>query len=374
MQKVERSADKRSSKRGGFRLFLPALPPIILLVLYYISCGNKAIMNWVSRNIALPYRAAAGKISSLGPLKYFSIYEVLLTLLILWALFVTVRAIIAAVKSRRISVIARRMFSILIVALYIGAIFSWLWDSGYHSTNLAEKTGLNTVATVSQLKSAAKLFAAKANELSAQVDRDENRHFKADKEYYFTASKEVFGNIQEEFSSLQGESFSPKPMIYSKFMSATGFTGIYIALTGEANINIDPPGSLLPATIAHELAHQRGVTFEEEANFSAIAACVTSGIPAFEYSGYLLGLIYLENALYKADPEAFSEISSSLSENVRQDFKDDNDYWSKHHSQATKAAEVMYDGFLKSNGVVTGIKSYGECVDMLSLWGAKKAN
>ena len=68
-------------------------------------------------------------------------------------------------------------------------------------------------------------------------------------------------------------------------------------------MNVDAPSCLLPATIAHEMAHQRMVAAEQEANFVGIAASVTSGDPVYVYSGYLMGLIQLCNALYPVDPE-----------------------------------------------------------------------
>ena len=60
-------------------------------------------------------------------------------------------------------------------------------------------------------------------------------------------------------------------------------------------MNVDCPMALLPATIAHELAHQRGVAGEDEANFVAVAACLADGDPTFVYSGALMAYVYLGN-------------------------------------------------------------------------------
>ena len=129
---------------------------------------------------------------------------------------------------------------------------------------------------------------------------------------------------------------------------------------------------MLPSTIAHEMAHQRGVNSEEEANFAAIAACITSDIPVYEYSGYLLGLDYLIDTLSGADPYAYRRITLKLNDDVLRDLKDNNDYWLSQHTQATETVTAVYDGYLKSNGVESGINSYGACVDMLVTWLAKK--
>ena len=128
------------------------------------------------------------------------------------------------------------------------------------------------------------------------------------------------------------------------------------------------PACLIPATIAHEMAHQRGVNSEEEANFSSIAACTTSNITVYEYSGYLMGLIYLTDALNKADPTVCSQITSTFNKDVLTDWKDNNDYWAKYETPAAATVSSMYDGYLKSNGQTLGVSSYGACVDMLAAW------
>lgn len=42
-------------------------------------------------------------------------------------------------------------------------------------------------------------------------------------------------------------------------MSRINYTGFFFPYTAEANVNVDSPLCMLPSTIAHELAHQRGV-------------------------------------------------------------------------------------------------------------------
>ena len=116
------------------------------------------------------------------------------------------------------------------------------------------------------------------------------------------------------------------------------------------------------------MAHQRGVASEEEANFAGIAACVTSKITVYEYSGYLQGLIYLADALNKADTAACGQILSTLTQEVKTDWNDNDEFWVKHQTPAAVTVSAIYDGYLKSNGETLGIKSYGACVDLLTTW------
>lgn len=350
-------------------ILLAALP-IALITLYYIYNNRQDIMDWVNLYIAAPYRNAMSIASSFGPFQYFSLAEILITIIVLWVLYYFIKTIIILItQPQRFRQLGHRLYVMIVVGLYIFAAYSWTWGTGYHSTDLAEKTGLySNGITTEQLTNVTKLFAERANELSDAVKRDADRHMTVDTDYDFALSKGVYANVVHEFPALSGTAYPPKAMIYSKLMSIIGFTGVYIALTGETNINIDAPAALIPATIAHEMAHQRGVNSEDEANFAGIAACITSNISVYEYSGYLSGLIYLSDALNEADPVACSQILSTLNGDVIRDWTDNSNYWSRFESPAAEAVSAIYDGYLKSNGEALGVSSYGACVDMLVSW------
>lgn len=141
---------------------------------------------------------------------------------------------------------------------------------------------------------------------------------------------------------------------------------MYFPFTGEANVNVDAPACLIPATIAHEMAHQRMVASELEANFVGIAACVTGEDVTYQYSGYLMGLIQLCNALYDVAPQTWQAIArSTFTAELSQDWQDNNQYWAAMRSPVEDRAEQVYDSFLKGNGQSLGIRSYGACVDLL---------
>ena len=370
-QRVEKkSARKERSGSPFWLLILFALPPAALITLFYIYIDSQSTIEWVETYIAAPYRGAAATVTSFGPFQYFSLAEIIITLLVIWVLIFLIKTIVIVARGPgRVGAFFGRIFVLVIVAAYLFAAYSWLWDAGYRAESLAEKTGLTSDGiTVEQLESATRLFAEKANELSEEVSRDEDGHFDEEKNYYFALSKGLYANITDEIPALDGKYHTPKRMIYSKLMSLTGFTGVYIAITGEANVNVDAPGCLVPFTIAHEMAHQRGVHAEEEANFSAVAACITSNITVYEYSGYLGGLIYLSSALYSADPDAANEILATLNDNVRTDWADNNEYWQRHETAATEAVTAAYDSYLKYNEQDLGVSSYGACVDMIVTW------
>ena len=148
-------------------------------------------------------------------------------------------------------------------------------------------------------------------------------------------------------------------------MSWINFTGFFFPFTGEANLNVDSPECLLPATIAHELAHVRGIAPEQTANFVAILACDTCGDALYAYSGYLLGYIHLSNALYSASYDRWLAVAQGLCETASEDLRANNAYWRQFDSPVSEAADSAYSGFLQSYDQELGSRSYGAVVDLL---------
>ena len=132
-----------------------------------------------------------------------------------------------------------------------------------------------------------------------------------------------------------------------------------------AETTTDFPLPLFAATAAHELAHQRGVAKEQEANFCSVLSSLTYGDPEYCYSACLLAYIHLSNALYDADRSTWSAIYSSLSEPVLRDLAANREYWKQFDTKVRKVYNTVYENFLYSYGQTLGLKSYGACVDLL---------
>ena len=119
-------------------------------------------------------------------------------------------------------------------------------------------------------------FAERVNETAPLTERDANGLFAVDKAEIFAGCSGLYDPLTERWPFLSGPERRPKPAVYSKLKSAWGFTGYLCPLVGESTLNIDCPAVFLPVTIAHELAHQRGVAPEQEANFVGVMAATAS--------------------------------------------------------------------------------------------------
>jgi len=355
--------------------------PAVLTILYYALRSVPGVMDWAAVSVSAPVRGALGLFSSIYP---FSLMEVFCTAAGFWLIYYIVRSIIVTTRRReKLKILSKRLLTVMVVILYVWSLFCWLWNSGYHAPGFAGKNGFaGDGVTLEALTGVTRLFAEKSNELALMVKRNDDGRYIEDRREMLNASTEIFQNIADRFPGLSGRLYRPKTMMFSWLMSRTGYTGIYFALTGESNINSQEPGFMMPATVAHELAHQRGVFAEDEANFVGIAACVTSGNPVYEYAGYLRGLMYLMSALHGADYETWIEISGSLRFEVISDWQENSDFWESQRRVETgvefldnilttvtvtvsDAVDTVYDGYLKSQNQELGIKSYGACVNLL---------
>lgn len=357
-------------KRG---LLLPVLLalPVLLCGLFALLKGNRAAMDAWVYGVMGPFEQFLGRFWGLLPC---SAAELLTALLlagsVLWAVFV----LAGAVRHKKSPL--RRLLALAAVWLWVLAGFNWLWNAAYYASSFAQRAGLEAAPySVEELAAVTEFFAQNAGRLSGQTPRDGDGHFAWSVDMCLDAGPEVYDNLTSIFPCLSMHSQRAKPLLCSRLQSVLGFTGVYFPFTGEANVNTDAPRCLLPATVAHEMAHQRMVASELEANFVGIAACTSCGNTTYQYSGYLMGLIQLCNALYSADPDAWYAISEKyFTPQLAQDWIDNNAYWAALASPAEDAAEDAYDAFLKSNGQELGVRSYGACVDLLVAFYATQAN
>lgn len=211
-----------------------------------------------------------------------------------------------------------------------------------------------------------KYFAGELKNSAGKIPRDQKGLFAVPRAQILQESMSVYDRVSREYPFLKFSDRIPKGVHFSRIMSRLDFTGVYCPFTGESNVNMDSPSCLLPSTIVHELAHQRGFSSEQECNFLAILASTTCKKADYTYSGWLLGYIYLGNALYRADRTEWKEVYSSLPETVRTDLNYNNAYWAQfQHSTVKKVSNNVYDRFLKGYGEKKGLQSYGTVVDML---------
>jgi len=341
---------------------------VFLSLLFHLLKENRAVMNAIASFTAPVKLAAAGFCASFP----FSVAEAMVAAAILLLCLWIVLFIRAAFRAKRKSAaLLQRVLGLLCAALTIYTLFCCLWGANYYADGFQDRSGLHAQpSSVEQLYRTTLYFAAQTAVYSGEVPRDETGCFSEGIDTLFRQSADLYPAVEREYPFLTIRALPPKPVFFSRLMSRFSFTGFYFPFTGEANINVDAPRSIMPATIAHELAHQRGIAAEDEANFAAILACVKSDLPNYAYSGYLLGYIHLGNALYSKSADLYAEAYSLLTPETIADLRQNNAYWQRYEGAVSDLGSEVYDSYLKGYGQDLGVESYGAVADLLIAWHA----
>lgn len=293
----------------------------------------------------------------------FAVWELLALLAALTALYTLIRTI-----SQKRAFFYWLSGLVLSVSVLI-FLFVALWGLNHFAPSAADRISL-PVSQYSreQLLETTAYMAQQADHWSGQVPRDERGLMTVDQAVLRKTAPQTYESLSAQYPFFSGSSAPVKTLLSSKAFSHMGFTGIFIAFTGESCINADTYCVSVPFTMCHELAHRLTVAPEDEANFCAFLACRESSDPVFQYSGWYSAFVYTYNALHKVDPSAASQIWSSLSEQLREDCRQANAHYEPYEGQVQEAAQKINDAYLKAFQEHSGVQSYGEVTDLLIAW------
>ena len=335
-----------------------------VIAAHLLTRANHAFNRALSERFVRPAHRLLGRLSSLVP---FSVAELLIGLaaagLLVYIIYSAVCLIRKPERGRRLCLLVLTLAS-FVLAVY--ALFCLLWGVFYYRDDFASRSGLGSEpVSIEELETVTAYFAGLCDRYADEVPRDADGRCASDRGAILQKSPAVYAEAARRYPCLEGPALRAKGVFFSRVMSYTDFSGFFFPFTGEANVNTDFPPALFAATVAHELAHQRGVAKEQEANFCAVLASLTYGDADYCYSAALLAYTHLGNALYSADREAWRAIYETLSDAVLRDLAASRDYWAQFETPVQTVSNTVYEGFLQSYDQTLGLKSYGACVDLL---------
>ena len=148
-----------------------------------------------------------------------------------------------------------------------------------------------------------------------------------------------------------------KEISLSRFFARAGISGYYGPFFNEVHINRYNLPPEYPFVLAHEKAHQFGITSEAEANFYAWLVCSKSDSKHLQYSANLAIFRYF---LYQGNRlEELPQILDKLDEGVKADFRKIRKHWlGLRNEKIDMAASKVNDVYLKTNKIEKGIQDY----------------
>ena len=257
--------------------------------------------------------------------------------------------------------------TILSVAAYVFSTFTLGFVPAYRGSRLDKKLGLDKQpVSADELRDTTYAVLEELTAIESEIG------FKSDGFSVMPYSYEELNDKLMDAYDVACEKYDFIPKLHSRVkrimlsepMTYTHISGVYTFFTGEANINTNFPDYTLPYTAAHELAHQRGIAREDEANFVAFLVCKDSDDVYIRYSAYLNMYEYLRNALYAANPDYYTETYYSVPVNCRKEMTAYSKFFDKYRENVIEeVSETVNDTFLTINGT-EGTRSYGMVVDL----------
>jgi len=364
------AAERERAEKNGFFSYIP-IPArvffcifIFALTSHLLSFASETFANFFNEKIAAAVRLVLAKATGWVP---FSLVEAVVIALPAMIAAVLIAFVHISKRGKRESVRFIVMFSSILTMLY--SMFVLTLGTGYQNSPLDVKLGIERkpVSAEELYDTALKV----SDELDGLVG---GVYFPlgGGSSYMPYSLDEMNSKLNDAYDVLRAEHpFIPRLHSRVKYVALsvpwtyTHFSGVYCYYTGEANININFPDYTIPFTAAHELAHQRGVCPEDEANFVAFLCCISSDDAYIRYSGYQNMLEYLMNALYTADRDMYNELWNVINDKSAAEIRAYNEFFEPYRkSVASKVSSALNDTYLKALGESSGEKSYGMVVDL----------
>ncbi|NUP96578.1 MAG: DUF3810 domain-containing protein [Planctomycetaceae bacterium] len=323
-----------------------------------------------SRGLYPWIRSVQSALSGLSP---WSVGELVLVALLTFVLVRGVLLVRALTRrgERRLERLLRDLLGFVRLSSWIWVVYVFTWAFHYARLPYAHGTGLDVrPAEVAELEAAAREWLERTSEWRAKLKEDSSGLVELDTRLEslrlrLTAAYEQAAELE---SRLAGPSPVLREALASPLMTLGGISGIYWPFTGEPHVNSLPPAPQRLFSALHEVAHERGFAREDEANYIAVRVGSTSGDAELAYSVSLMAYLHLQRSLAAVDAEKATQLSKERPEGVKRDSAAMAEFWKPKTKVAARVREVsttVNDTYLRAQGQVHGVKSYGRMVDLL---------
>ena len=347
MKTTGTSSDKRKNKRI---LIISAVLFTAALILSVASRKIPGAADWYTAYIYPVWVGTLGRLSGIFPFSAAEMICLALPLLLIADIVINLRMPI----------------SILMHILLITALLFFLYEANcgvnYYSRPFTDP------AAVREAEFSEDELAGFCEYISQELSRNYVSEYPGRSETARIARESMI-RLSSSYPELAGFYPRPKQLAFiSRLFSSMGVSGIYSPFTIESNINGEMPDMEKPFTSCHELSHLRGFMNEGEANYIGWLACIGSEDTAFRRSGWLIAWSYAGNALKRTSRSRYNTIYRTLPDDAVRELTHNYIFWTTLETKASDVQDRINDAYLKSNGLESGIASYGQLTDLMLLW------
>ncbi|MBQ4150334.1 MAG: DUF3810 domain-containing protein [Clostridia bacterium] len=331
-----------------------------------IALASCSFADFFNRHIASLTRSLLSYLTAPLP---FSLAEAIILAAIPAAILFILYCIFSVSKRGKL---LRTVFNLIGTVFLVLSVFLFNFSVAYDCTPIEEKLDMPTGnLTVDDLYDACDIVLADIKMHEPLIARDE-RGAALMPYSYSELNKRImaeYSKAYDKYDFLSPLYVTTKRIALSVPLSYTGIAGMYTPYTGEANINTNHAPYSVAFTVAHEMAHQRGIGPEDEANFVAFLVLYQSEDPFLRYSGLMEVFDYMTSSLYKESPEMFIELLNSYTEEIKTEYIEHYEHIENYDNETVREiSETVNDTYLKTQGQTEGTKSYGLVTDLATAY------
>ncbi len=339
----------------------------ISLIVNGVIKKNADFANMIHRTAGTAIRAIMSTLTSWIP---FSLAEVLLILspvILFFICFFMVRRLRRSLVSGiRYFIGFLSIISLVFTTLVFG------YNASFYGESVEEKVGIERKdLSAEQLYETAILLIDAIQEDLTYVNYPEGTYSEMTFSYAQMNKKlnDAYRTFCENYPSFQNIYSNTKPVMLSEPWTYTHISGMYTFFTGEANVNVNYPDFIMVSSAAHEMAHQRGVGKEDEANFVAFLVCTLSDDPYIRYCGYADVLNDLMGKLHSANPELYTKARNYMPREIKNEYTAYSVFFDKYRENvAANVSNTVNNAYITSHNQPQGVKSYGLVVDLVAAY------
>ena len=359
--KLKSTTNNEKVKLSKLAYFCFALTAVSI-VLYVIAQSSVGFADFFNKYVSSIFRGALALITNIIPLSVAELFIICSPII----LFVLIKYCIQKYANswRDIKIF---LLSVLAFVCLLFSVFVINFGIAYYTTTLDQRLELDKKdVSASELASTAEWL---IEEINALVDEIEFKDKSSSVMPYTIKDMNdklliSYDKISDKYDFINKLTSHIKPIMLSEPMTYTFISGVYTYFTGEANLNTNAPDYSLVYTTAHELAHQRGIAREDEANFIAFLVCMESDDTYIRYCGYMNLFEYVLGALNTANGELWETTYKKLDNRALYEIIACNDYYDKYRGNVVgEISGAINDAYLQANGT-QGSVSYGLVVDL----------
>lgn len=299
--------------------------------------------------------AISSRISNLIP---FSLFDVFAAIVLLYALGILIYYSLIKRNFKKLLLSIVQIISVLFFLFY------WSWGFNYYRVDPFKRHEMIepefhieyiTEALDTIIPALNSNYAAEMSLSEEEVDQIIEKTYK---------------KLHQEFSlNYPNGKRRPKKMLFSGIYTKSSIYGYFGPFFNEIHLNPNLLAKQYPTVLAHEKAHQFGITSEAECNFFGYIICKKSGNQELMYCADQKIVLKFLRYLKINSPELYENYLERIRPEVMQDFRDIKEHWAQLiHQNAAKMSSKAYNVYLKSNGIKKGIDDYDMVTELLIAW------